>query len=563
MSPRGRRGGGTARARLIATARALRDVLDHQELRRAEVAFALACTSEAAFTVALGIIAFREGGAGAVGLVALLRMVPSAVGSTVLTPIADRARRELVLAVATLARAIAIGVAALLFASGAPAWTIYVSAVVATIGMTIFRPVHSALLPLLCAETTTLTSANVVRGTLEAAALLAGPVVAGILLAIAGPTAVLLAAALLSSATALPLLGIRSPAARPPGPARLGTVVSEIGEGVRTVAQHRDLAMVFGLGFAQTIVRGALNVFIVVVALDLLDKGDGLVAAFAAAIGLGGLFGSFGASLLVGSRHLGRWLAIALVLWGGPIAVMGVAPATAAVFSLLMVVGLANALIDVPLFTLPVRLVDDAVLARAFGLFEAMIALGVGLGSVAAPVLIATVGLHAALVVIGLLLPALAVVSWRALRALDRRLVVRDEEIRVLRGVGMLALLPVPTIEHLASRLHRRSLSTGAPVFHQGDRGASAFVIVGGTADVIGDGRLVTRLGPGDAFGEIAVLQDVPRTASVVADSDLDLFELDRDDLLEALGRHQPSADVAYAVVAGHLANYRPSTVGA
>ena len=144
--------------------------------------------------------------------------------------------------------------------------------------------------------------------------------------------------------------------------------------------------------------RGALNVFIVVVAFDLLDRGDGAVAAFAAAVGLGGLFGSFGSSLLVGSRHLGKWLAIALVLWGGPIAVMGAAPATAAVFSLLMVVGLANAVIDVPLFTLPVRLVDDAVLARAFGLFEAMIALGVGLGSVASPVLIATAGLRAALV---------------------------------------------------------------------------------------------------------------------------------------------------------------------
>jgi hypothetical protein len=288
-----------------------------------------------------------------------------------------------------------------------------------------------------------------------------------------------------------------------------------------------------------------------------------VVAAFAAAVGLGGLFGSFGSSLLVGSRHLGKWLAIALVLWGGPIAVMGAAPATAAVFSLLMVVGLANAVIDVPLFTLPVRLVDDAVLARAFGLFEALVALGVGLGSVASPVLIATVGLRAALVVIGLLLPLLAVVSWRALQALDGRLEVRDEEIRVLRRVGMLALLPVPAIEHLASRLHRRAVPAGERVFEQGDVGVSAFVIVDGSADVVGDGRFIAGLGPGDAFGEIAVLRDVPRTAAVVAGSDLVLFELDRDDLLEALGRHQPSADAAYAVVAGHLANYRPATLGA
>jgi predicted MFS family arabinose efflux permease len=562
--PRGSRraGRGGTRARLTATARALKEVVARPELRRAEVAFALACTSETAFTLALGIIAFREGGAGAVGLVALLRMVPSALGSTVLTPFADSARRELVLAVATLARAAAIGAAALLFASGSPAWTIYTSAVVATVGITIFRPVHSALLPLLCAETTTLTSANVVRGTLEAAATLAGPVLAGVLLAVAGPTAVLVAAAVLAIATALPLLGIRSTTGRRTAPVRIGTVLSEIGEGVRTVAEHRDLAMVFGLGFAQTVVRGALNVFIVVVALGLLDRGDGTVAAFAAGVGLGGLFGSLGASLLVGSRDLGRWLAIALVLWGGPIALMGAAPATVAVFCLLMVVGLANALIDVPLFTLPVRLVDDAVLARAFGLFEAVVALGVALGSVLGPLLIATTGLRMALVVTGALLPVLAAVAWRALRALDARLEVRDEEISVLRGVGMLALLPVPTIEHLASRLHRRSVPAGQPVFEQGEPGDSAFVVVRGTADVVGDGHVVTHLAPGDAFGEIAVLHDVARTASVVADSDLDLFELDRDDLLEALGRHQPSSDAAYAAVAERLARYRPAAVG-
>ena len=231
-------------------------------------------------------------------------------------------------------------------------------------------------------------------------------------------------------------------------------------------------------------------------------------------------------------------------------------------FALIAVVGIANALIDVPLFTLPVRLVSDAVLARAFGVFEALIALGVGIGSVASPILISLAGLRPAMVAIGLLLPLLAVVRWRRLHALDDQLGVRDDEIRVLRATSLLALLPVPAIEHLASRLRRETVPAGANVFSEGQPGDRVYVVIDGTAEVIGGGRLVATVGPGAAFGEIAVLQDVPRTATVRAATDLDLFALARDDFLTALGRHQPSSDVAYATVAQHMANYRPAGLG-
>ena len=114
----------------------------------------------------------------------------------------------------------------------------------------------------------------------------------------------------------------------------------------------------------------------------------------------------------------------------------------------------------------------------------------------------------------------------------------------------MLALLPVPAIEHLASRLRREAVPAGANVVLQGQPGDRVYVVVDGTAEVMGDGRLLATVGPGDAFGEIAVLRDVPRTATVRAATDLDLFTLARDDFLTALGRHQPSSDAAYATVA-------------
>ena len=130
-------------------------------------------------------------------------------------------------------------------------------------------------------------------------------------------------------------------------------------------------------------------------------------------------------------------------------------------FVLIAVVGVANAIIDVPLFTLPVRLVSDAVLARAFGVFESLITLGVGLGSVASPILIAVLGLAAGdgrhrrppprPGRVALATPARARRTAGRPRRRDRR----------LRRTSMLQLLPVPSIEHLASRVGHHPVPAG------------------------------------------------------------------------------------------------------
>ncbi len=251
--------------------------------------------------------------------------------------------------------------------------------------------------------------------------------------------------------------------------------------------------------------------FVVVVALELLRTGESGAAALFAAVGAGGLLGSFGVALLVGSRRLGWWLAIALVLWGAPIAAVAAVLRESVVLALLAVVGLGNAIINVPLFTLPVRLAPDAVLARAFGFFQSLAALGVALGSAVTPGLISLVRLRGALLATGLVLPVLAAVALRRLRALDGHLQVRDAEIRLLRTTPMFALLPVPTIEHLASSVRRRHLPAGMLLFRQGDLGDSFYFVDEREAEVIGDGEVVATVVHGDFFGEIALLHDIPR----------------------------------------------------
>jgi MFS family permease len=545
------------RGRLAVALAAIGDVVKHPPLLRAEVAYAAAWTGECAFTVGLAVLAFRNGGAAAVGVVSLLRMVPAAILAPVLTAVADRMARDRVLVAASVVRTAALGTGAVLLMAQAPSWTVYALAVLETIAFTVFRPVHSALLPALCTTTSQLTSANVARGVVDSSGALLGPLLAGVLLAVRDESAVFVAAALLSLVAALLLVRLRYEAVHNPQhhPTTLGRAAVE---GVRAVVGERDLVLIVGLGFAQTVVRGALNVFIVVVALTQLQTGDGGVAVLAAALGAGGVLGSLGVSLLVGSRHLGGWLAVALVLWGAPIAVMSTASSEQAAFALLAVVGIGNAIIDVPLFTLPVRLAADAVLARVFGVFESLVALGVGLGAVIAPALIAVVDERGALVLTGLVLPLLAVLSWRRLTDLDRRLGVRDDEIDMLRNAPMLRALPVPSIEHLASRVQRRRFAAGAVVFDQGDDGRAFYVIVDGHADVMGDGVLIATMGPGDSFGEVALVGERPRTAGVRARSALQLLELDDGAFLDAVGGYHPSSDAASAVVARHLANFRP-----
>ena len=160
-----------------------------------------------------------------------------------------------------------------------------------------------------------------------------------------------------------------------------------------------------------------------------------------------------------------------------------------------------------------------------------------------------------------LLLPLLALLSARPLRELDERLGVREDEIDVLRRAPMLNVLPVPSIEHLASRLRHRTFPEAAVVFAEGDPGGAYYVIADGKAEVVGDGALVAVLGPGDSFGEIAVVKDVPRTATVRAATTLDVFELDQDAFLDAIGSSPATSDAAAAAVAGHLANFTPGAV--
>ena len=544
--------------RLALAAAAFSSNWRNPNLRRAQLSFLGAWTAEWAFTVALGVVAYADGGALAVGLVGLLRMVPSAILAPLLSPFADRGRRERVLVVVSAARGVATGAAALTVALAGPTLVVYALAVLSTIAATLFRPAHSALLPTLCRTGHELTSANVVRGMLDSVATLVGPLLATVLLAVADVSVVFAVAAGASIWAALLLLRVRydsAPrAAAPRGPGLL----REAADGIRAVAGRPDLQLILILAAAQSLTRGALTVFSVVVAIELLGTGEPGVGALMAAVGVGAVAGSLAASFLVGSGRLGGWFALGVAMWGLPLALVGIFPEQAAALVLLAFIGVGNALIDVAGFTLIGRLAPDEVLARVFGILESLVAVSIGVGALLASALVQWFGVEAALIAIGLLCPVLALVAWRRLRRLDGAVGDLDGAIHLLQRVPMLAPLPLPAIEQLARGLESIAVPAGQAVITEGAIGDRFYVVESGRADVVGDGRVVATLVAGDGFGEIALLRRTRRTATVRASTALRLRAIDAERFLLAVLGYAPSTEAALAHVGDELDRYGP-----
>ena len=518
------------------------------------MSFATMWAGEAAFMVALGVLAFREGGVAAVGIVTAARMATAALLAPLLATTADRIRRERVLAGVGVVRAVALGCAAAVTAFGGPAAVTYAFAIVATVAMTMYRPAHSALLPALAKSPQELVGANAVRGMLDSLATLGGPVVAAVLLAASGPAAVFAACAAASLFAGLVVVAL--PYDAPPRAATTGDGgAHDMLEGFATIAGDRRLLLITGLGVVQTFTRGCLSVFVVVVAIDLLDTGDAGVGVLSAAIGAGGLLGSMLAFGLVRQGGLATWFGVGIALFGAPLAVIGVLPEQAVAVILLGLVGIGNALIDVGAFTLLARLVDETVLARMFTGFESILTLGIAAGGLVTPLIIELVGVRLALVSVGLLAPVAVAASWPALRRLDVSMRVRDADIAILRGVRMLGALPATTIEQLAAGLEHADFAPGQAVFSQSERGERFYVVESGHAEVVRDGRLVTTLGSGDCFGEIALLRDVPRTATVRASraEPLRVSVLQRSAYLTAVTGYPASAEAGEVVVTTRL----------
>ena len=518
-------------------------------LRRAQLAWGGFHAAEWASLVALSVVAFEADGARAVGLVLFARMVPSAFVAPFVAVVGDRYRRERILLVVHLVRALACLGAAVALLADARTVVVYVLAVLAAVPLAAHRPCHLALAPLLARTPRELAASNVAALGFESSAVLLGPAGAALLLAVSGPAAVFGACAAASFLSFVAITGISPSALVLPAGERAG-VADELREVARALLSNPAVRLVVGLFGAQAFVRGALGVLLVVVAIDLLELGESGVGVLTAAFGVGGVLGALAGISLVGRGGLGRPFQLSLAGWGVPLVALGIWPEAGVALTCLALSGLANSLLDVSGFTSMQEHADETVIGRIFGLFELVVISSVGLGSLAAPLAIELLGARGALIGAGGLLASLALVAHASLGRLDDGMEVRAGELELLQRTSIFAPLPYASLRRLASSLGEHRAEQGDAIVRQGDEGDVVYVIAEGHASVTRNGDVLRDLGPDDVFGELALILDVPRTATVTATEPVVLRTLAREPFLAAVTGNQLSQEALRRLVA-------------
>jgi MFS family permease len=521
------------------------------DLLRVILAWAASNLASRASAIAVAVYAYEEGGAAAVGVIAFVRLITTALLAPWLSVLADRVSRRLVMLAVEILRCGLFVALAILVAGSATTWLVYALAVVVAIVEPLFRSAQAAITPALVATPEELTAANVLASGVESVGLFLGPALGAVLLAgTSVATVFAVSAGLVAVAVVLvSRLGVAGdPSTEPHAEVGHGLL-----EGWRCILGEPRLRVVIGLFSVQTLVAGMFNVLVVVLAIEVLDLGTPGVGLLDGAVGVGALLAVVVAAGVATRGRLAASFGIGLLLWGAPLVVVAFVPRTAVVLPLLLLCGVGNTLVDVSGITLMQRSAPDAVLGRVFGAFEALVVATMGIGSLLAPVLVAALGAEWALAVAGLVLPVVLLPLWRPLVAVDASAPAPDAAVALLRGVSIFAPLPRPELERLALALTDVHVDAGAAVFVEGDAGDRFYVIRGGSAGVEIGSERVRTLEAGDSFGEIALVRDVPRTATVRAITRLELSALDRDVFVGTLSRHAASAEAVGSIVAARL----------
>jgi MFS family permease len=530
---------------------ALRSALANRDLARLLGSFAASALGTWAFMIVLSLYAYAQGGASAVGLAVLVRMAPSILAAPYASVLADRHSRRFVLMVGGVLRALLAAAAALAVSADAPFAVVLALAALLNIASTAHKPAQAALIPQLARTPLELAAANVCWSTIDSVAFVGGSLLVGVLVAVSSLEVAFAALGVSFLATAL--FAQLLPRDQPPPPME-EHATEELMRGFRTVGQHPELRMVVGIFTVDAFVQSMMDVLIIIAALELLDIGQAGAGWLNACWGAGGIAGAAVATALLGRDRLAWGLFAGCVLAGLPFALIGIIVGPGAAVVCMVVLGIGFALCEIATLTLTQRLAAGDVLGRVYGVEETLFVAATALGGLAGALLVGPLGIRWAIVLTGLALPTVAVVLRARLSALEAGAEVDEAAFGLLRRTSLFAVLPVSVIENLAVRAQRGAFNPGEAIVAQGDEANAFYVIEDGTVAVDVDGARRREEGPGEYFGEIALLRGGTRTATVRALTPVTVVALERDDFLEGVGSQARSTREAEAVVAERLA---------
>jgi MFS family permease len=522
----------------------LRDVLRHRDFRMLLAGYSVSATGDWLYSVALIVYVFQVTGSPTwVAITSFIRFAPVVVLGPIGGAIADRYDRKTVMIVSDLAR---FGIMAILTAVAAvngPALAAALCAGAAVVFASAYQPAVSASIPTLVGEGD-LAPANTLASVVENLALAIGPAIGGVLLILGSPAIAfgINAVTFLVSAafTAVIRTSLR-PAEEAEGDVE--RLSERVRAGIRAIRSSSVVKLVVVVSVTFTLFYGVELVLYVAAAHDLLRIGDDGLAFMWAASGVGGILMAGVTNRIAARPQLSTALTAAALVTAVPMICLSFVHVPALVYALMVVEGAAIIVADVVYLTMLQRTVDGAVLGRVFGILDSLMVGGILVGNLLAPVLVAVIGLDLALVVGGGILVVVAVLVLPRARALDREAAARSARISAiadqLARADIFSDATRPVLEGLAAATTIEPVPAGTVVVREGDPADDLFVVVDGTLEVTskGEGRVVERireLGPTDQFGEIGVLEHRPRTATVTAVTDSELYRIGGEDFLRA-----------------------------
>jgi MFS family permease len=545
------RSGRGAQHRLTRVVRIVRSAMRSRASWSAVVVMLCFRTTELATWVALLVWAFNEGGTTATGTIALAQLIPAAIVAPVGSVVGDRWTHRRALIVSLLLQCAGCIVTWIALGSGASFPVVCVSAGFLAAALALTRPAYYAALPELTDSPEELTALNSVSTAVEGFSDFLGPAIAGLLLATVGAEWVLLSMAGVTAVGALACVTL--PAVRVIEAGESGSYLALLHSGLLTLVKDRSaalLTLLVGVSFA---VIGMLDILAVVLALEVLNSGAGAPGLLTSAVGVGGIIGAAMSVLLIGRKRLAPAILIGAMIAGLPLVAASASSVLWEALVLFAAAGAGTAFLAVATRTLTQRVIAPQILTRVFGLQEAMLLAGTAIGAAAATAMVNVLGPTTAFVVGGLFLPLAALAIWPWIRRLDHRADAPGAVFDLLRQVGIFAAVPQSNLELLARELEELEVPVGEAVVTQGDPGDRYYLIQSGQARVLVDGDEVRALGPGDGFGEIALMRRVPRTATVQATSPLTLQALDRRTFISVVTGSPLARDEVERVADHHL----------
>ena len=338
---------------------------------------------------------------------------------------------------------------------GAEPLAVYGLAVLAAAAMTVPRPLHGTLLPALADDARELTAANGATAVAEGLGALAGPLLAGLVMAAASPGATLVLGAGLGAASAGLAFGRATSAATGDGTVEPAAADDDPAPKLSPLGLLRDpatrvVALVLG---GHNVAYGAADVALVLVAIGQLSMGDAGPGYLSAALGLGGVAGGAATFALAGRPRLSGALLGGAVGFGVAFGLVSLVTQPPLALLLLVVAGVGLVLVEVVARTLLQRTAPVGSLTAALGVVEGVTMAGLALGSFVVAPLVAIIGLTSTVVVIGVTMPVLVLMSWIPLIRLERTTIVPMAEIAALRRLPLFAPLPAPALESVARQV--------------------------------------------------------------------------------------------------------------